>query len=120
MNTQAGNDAEDCAEAYLIARGLRTLARNVACRYGEIDIVMEQGATVVFVEVRLRISKKFQTGAGSVDYRKQQRLIRTAGLMIQCMPILRDRPIRFDIIAYDTLCKNRKAHWIRQAFDASN
>ena len=120
VNQQIGKKAEDCAERYLIAQGLTTLARNVCCKYGEIDIIMQQGATVVFVEVRARKHKRFQTAAGTVNYHKQQRLIRTASIVIQRMPALQDRPIRFDVVAYDTSSKNRQAEWIHQAFDASN
>jgi putative endonuclease len=120
VNIQTGKEAEDHAESYLIAQGLRTLARNVCCRYGEIDIIMEHGLTVVFVEVRARREQRFQTGAGSVNYRKQQRLIRTASVVIQRMPVLQDRPVRFDVVAYNTSQKHRAAQWIQQAFDASN
>ena len=87
--------------------------------YGEIDLVMEQGTTVVFVEVRLRTHMSIQSGAGSVDYRKQQRLIRAATHLIQRTPALQERPIRFDVIAYNTRHRNRVPYWIQQAFDAS-
>lgn len=119
VNTQTGKDAENCAEDFLITQGLQTLARNVGCRYGEIDLVMEQGTTVVFVEVRLRTHISIQSGAGSVDYRKQQRLIRAATQLIQRTPDLQERPIRFDVIAYNTRHRNRVPYWIQQAFDAS-
>ena len=104
VNTQTGKDAENCAEDFLITQGLQTLARNVGCRYGEIDLVMEQGTTVVFVEVRLRTHMSIQSGAGSVDYRKQQRLIRAATHLIQRTPARH---------------RNRVPYWIQQAFDAS-
>ena len=119
VNTQTGKDAENCAEDFLITQGLQTLARNVGCRYGEIDLVMEQGTTVVFVEVRLRTHISIQSGAGSVDYRKQQRLIRAATHLIQRTPALQERPIRFDVIAYNNLHRHRAPYWIQQAFDAS-
>lgn len=119
VNTQTGKDAENCAEDFLITQGLQPLARNVGCRYGEIDLVMEQGTTVVFVEVRLRTHISIQSGAGSVDYRKQQRLIRAATHLIQRTPALQERPIRFDVIAYNTRHRNRVPYWIQQAFDAS-
>jgi putative endonuclease len=120
VNQQIGKEAEDCAERHLIAQGLTTLARNVGCKYGEIDIIMQQGATVVFVEVRTRKHNRFPTAASTINYHKQQRLIRTASIVIQRMPALQDRPIRFDIVAYDTSSRNRQVQWIQQAFDASN
>ena len=50
----SGQAAEDLAARYLQARGLQLLARNVRCRAGEIDLVLREGAQIVFVEVRLR------------------------------------------------------------------
>ena len=119
VNIQIGKDAENCAEDFLITQGLQTLDRNVSCRYGEIDLIMEQGTTVVFVEVRLRTQTRVQSGAESINFRKQQRLIRAAMHIIQRTPVLQERPIRFDVIAYNTRHKNRVPHWIQQAFDAS-
>ncbi|HEY9447372.1 MAG TPA: YraN family protein, partial [Burkholderiales bacterium] len=54
MAINRGVEAEDRAAAYLEARGLRLVARNYRCRFGEIDLVMREGKTLVFVEVRRR------------------------------------------------------------------
>jgi len=76
-----GSWAEDRALAHLQAAGLVLLARNLACRAGEIDLVCLDGQTLVFVEVRERQDERFGGAAASVDVAKQQRRCPFAGLM---------------------------------------
>ena len=61
-------------------QGLRTLARNYERRTGELDLVMLDGDTLVFVEVRFRGVGAWTSGVGSIDPRKRQRIARTAEL----------------------------------------
>ena len=70
--------AEQHAARYLQQQGLKPVAQNYRSRFGEIDLIMQDGATLVFVEVRLRRSANFGGAAASIDARKQQRIIRTA------------------------------------------
>jgi hypothetical protein len=64
--------AEDLALAFLLEQGLRLRTRNYTCRLGEIDLVLEEGNTVVFVEVRQRRSQNFGGAAESITVRKRQ------------------------------------------------
>ena len=74
-----GLQAESRAIAWLSARGLVLLARNLCCRYGELDAVFRADQnTMVIVEVRLRRSDRHGGAAASISYAKQQRLRRTA------------------------------------------
>lgn len=100
------------ALAYLNARGLACLARNVRYRVGELDLIMRHGAVVVFVEVRFRGPSRFGGAASSVDARKQRRLIRAAYCWIGRfvhgpMPVF-----RFDVVAID----GHEIQWITNAF----
>ena len=61
-----GREAEAHARRFLEARGLKTLATNYRTRWGEIDLVMEQAGTLVFVEVRTRVNNSFGGAAASV------------------------------------------------------
>ena len=70
-----GDDAEQRAAAYLQLAGLKLVERNYRCRFGEIDLVLHEGSTVVFAEVRLRASARFGGAAASIDARKQAKLI---------------------------------------------
>lgn len=108
-----GSEAEDRAQALIEAQGLRVEARNFRCRSGEIDIVAQDGDTLVFVEVRSRSHDRQGGAAASVDLRKQRRLIRAAEYYLLRHPDQRHRPCRFDVIALDA---DRDANWIRNAF----
>lgn len=70
--------AEDLARRALEARGWRTLASNVRVRGGELDLVMDDAGTVVFVEVRQRRGGVAGGAAESLDARKQARVRRAA------------------------------------------
>ncbi|MEZ5573657.1 MAG: YraN family protein [Halioglobus sp.] len=115
-----GADYEDRAALMLEDHGLRLLERNFSGKTGEIDIIAQEGTLLVFVEVRARTNRYFNSAAGSVDRRKQQRLVRTAQLFLQRRPQWADMPCRFDVIAFEPP-QSRDApqvHWIRGAFTA--
>ena len=73
-----GAQAEQAAAAYLVKRGLQLVEKNYRCRFGEIDLIMRAGVTLVFVEVRSRSSRAFGGAAASIDARKQRKLIAAA------------------------------------------
>lgn len=111
-----GRDGEDRAERYLRTLGLTVLERNLRCKMGEIDLVVRDHNTLVFVEVRLRRSTRYGGGAASVNRYKQTRLIRAARLFL---PLLAARyfrgktpPCRFDVISID----GEGLRWLRHAF----
>lgn len=117
MNAVTGAKAEQCARAFLEARGLSTVTKNFRCRYGELDLVMLDSRILVFVEVRKRTNARFASGAHSVDWRKQRRLMTTAKIFLKQHPNFRHLPSRFDVIAYDgEPSAARDPRWIRQAF----
>ncbi|MCD9027062.1 YraN family protein [Luteimonas sp. BDR2-5] len=122
MNTRRrdGAAAERRACAHLQAAGLRLLAANVACRGGEIDLVMRDGDCVVFVEVRHRRSAAFGGGAASVDAGKRRRLVLAAQQFLQADRTLRDRPCRFDVVESSGPADGATLRWIRDAFRADD
>jgi len=113
-----GRDAERLAERFLTRRGLIVVARNYRCRRGEIDLVMRDAETLVFVEVRRRTSRMFGGGLGSVDRRKRARLVAAAEVFLTVNRIGDDRPCRFDVIAIDGPSRRTTIEWVRGAFDA--
>ena len=72
-----GDRWERCAESFLHDHGLKTIKRNFQCRYGEIDLIMEDGDCLVFTEVRYRNKPYYGSGADTVTKTKQGRIIRT-------------------------------------------
>jgi putative endonuclease len=100
LNTSSlGKLAEDRALVYLQQQGLVCVTRNYACRYGEIDLVMNDGPLLVFVEVRMRKNSNYGGAAASVDAAKQRRLWRTAEHYLMRYRTL--PACRFDLVAID-------------------
>jgi len=114
----SGRSAEDFAAGYLQHQGLRLLERNWTCRSGELDLVMLDGDTVVFVEVRYRRYNAWGGALESVDLRKQQKLIRAAQLFLQQESRLAKHPCRFDVVAIGQIDKEQEPNWIRNAFNS--
>jgi putative endonuclease len=75
------------------------VARNYRCRYGEIDLIMQEGATLVFVEVRLRRNPNFAGAVFSVNRAKRNRLTASAQHYLQ--PHGRSGAARLDVVAID-------------------
>jgi putative endonuclease len=107
-----GARAEEQAARFLAGRGLIILARNYRCRGGEIDLVCRDGATLVFVEVRLRTNRDFGGAAASITPAKQRRIVLAASHYLAGKPL---PACRFDAVLLD----GAGIDWIRNAFDAS-
>jgi len=114
----AGTLSEDLACAHLRDAGLALLARNVQCRYGEIDLVMLDGDIVVFVEVRYRRGGRFGDGIDSVGANKRARLEKAAAVYLAGEPRLARRACRFDVVAVSGSPAQPAFDWLRNAFDA--
>lgn len=80
---QTGQRGEDIAASYFTRRGFHILDRNWRCAVGELDIVMEQGDTLIFVEVRTRRGRRYGTAEESITPAKQARLIELAQSYLQ-------------------------------------
>lgn len=112
-----GNDAEQRALAFLLARGLQLVTRNFHCRLGEIDLVMLDGDCLVIVEVRCRTSMRFVAPALTVDERKQGKIARATAFFLATKPSLGEYPVRFDVVAVDGANSGDGAiEWIPDAF----
>jgi putative endonuclease len=93
-----GRRAETLARGFLESRGLSFRAANAATPRGEVDLVMEDGDAVVFVEVRARSSPAFGMPAETVTPAKQRRIAQAALAYAKENGLTR-RPLRFDIVA---------------------
>jgi len=110
-----GAQAEQWAVQYLQQHGLKLVAQNYRSRFGEIDLIMQDGTSLVFVEVRLRRNANFGGAAASIDANKQQRIIRTAHQYLA--GLARTPPCRFDALLLDDM-KGENVQWLKNAFDA--
>lgn len=81
-----GSWGENLAETYLKEKGLVPLGRNIRTRYGEVDLVMRDGETIVFIEVKTRTNLDFGTPEESITRKKRTRMIQTAEACMQEHP----------------------------------
>jgi putative endonuclease len=114
----AGSAFEQRACRELERSGLTLLARNYTTRYGELDLVMRDGDTVVFVEVRHRIRAGFGDAATSITAAKRAKLVQTAQLWLAANSRHAQQSCRFDVVTYDGPGDNAKMEWLRNAFEA--
>lgn len=115
LKKQVGQAAEHFARDYLVSKGLSFVQSNFYCKQGEIDLIMKERDSLVFVEVRYRSSSAFGSAAESVTYPKQQKVLRAAEyyLMQHRIP---NHFCRFDVIG---IAGNQKeVEWIKDAFGA--
>lgn len=110
-----GQQAEALASRFLRRRGLTLLARNYRSRGGEIDLVMKERDSLVFVEVRYRRNSAYGRAAETVDARKQRRIVQCARHYL-----LRHRqtsaPARFDVVSIEYDKGRTLIDWVRDAF----
>jgi len=109
-----GQRLEQLAAGYLQSQGLVLLEKNYRCRFGEIDLILKDGATLVFAEVRYRRSDRFGGAKASITFSKQRRIILTAQHYLSKHPL---RACRFDAVLLSGT-QNLKIEWIQNAFEA--
>lgn len=109
-----GLSAEKIAETFLKTHGLKFVMRNYHCRFGEIDLIMKEATTLVFIEVRLRSNHRFGSAGASITANKQQKLIATAQHFLQSHG---ECECRFDAILMNKADLDY-VEWVRNAFDA--
>lgn len=101
MNTrELGRYGEDAALRYLEERGYRLIARNFYCRYGELDLIMQQGRQLVFVEVKARTSSRYGLPEDAVNPQKLRRLRQAIAVYLE-QGAPRHYGLRLDAIAVD-------------------
>ena len=109
-----GRKGEREALDYLRSKGLKLVTRNYRCRLGELDLIMSDGETLVFVEVRKRSRDALIAPALTVTHTKQRRLVKTARHYLMKNEAQATRPCRFDVVGVT----QDNIEWIPNAFDA--
>ena len=108
---EQGRQWEDTALAYLQRHGLVLVETNFQCKLGEIDLIVRDGATLVFVEVRQRAAGAPVSAADSIGPTKIRRIIRAAEFYLQRFDRL--PPCRIDVVAID----GEHIEWLRNAIE---
>lgn len=108
---QQGAIFEQKARAYLELQGLKFVAANQTFKCGELDLVMQDGATWVFVEVRQRKNATFGSALESINYAKQQKWLKAANLWLAARQQSLDTAnCRFDVVAFEG---NQPPVWVK-------
>ncbi|VUD60064.1 hypothetical protein TDB9533_02837 [Thalassocella blandensis] len=107
-----GARAESLARKHLEQHGLRYIERNFRCRQGEIDLIMQDGQTLVFVEVRFRKSSHYGSAVESITPAKQKKVVTATQLYLQKKKLGENQAIRFDVVGVE----QNKIEWIKNAF----
>lgn len=115
-----GAHVEALAREFLLRQGLTPVAANANYRGGELDLVMRDGDTLVFVEVRYRRGSGFGGGVASVDASKRRKLVHAAGLFLAAHREHARAPCRFDVIDASGDPETPAFDWLRDAFRADD
>lgn len=110
-----GDRAELDAERYLREQGLSTIAKNYRCKRGEIDLIMSDKDTIVFVEVRYRNNADYGSPLETVTKSKQKKLLIAAQYYLSEKKLSGNTQVRFDVVG---ICADQY-QWIQSAFLAS-
>ena len=108
-----GARAELLAQQHLLGCGLKPVKANVACAQGEIDLIMLDGDTLVFIEVRWRKSTAYGGAAVSVTPHKLAKLMRACEMFLQHEPAWRDSPCRIDVLALQGDLNAPSIEWLK-------
>jgi len=109
-----GKAAENIACDYLQKKGLTLITRNYHCRQGEIDIIMDDKGTTVFIEVRYRKNASFGDAKESITLQKQNKIRTTALHYLHSSQ--ENSNARFDVIAITGEHNQQKFEWVKNAF----
>jgi putative endonuclease len=112
LKKKLGLMAEENACVFLQARGFHLITRNYRCPFGEIDLIMQDGEEIVFIEVRSRTHKNPNDAIESIDQLKQKKLLKSAIHFLQKRNQLDKVICRFDVVGFS----GTQIKWIKDAF----
>lgn len=110
-----GSNAEQLALKQLHKQGLKLLCQNYRCPQGEIDLIMQDKDTLVFIEVRYRKNSLYGGAEASITRSKQNKIRQTAMWFLQQYPQHQESPCRFDVVALHQ--GDEQGRWIQNAFE---
>ena len=111
-----GVKGEDLAVQYLKKKGFKVIERNYHCPWGEIDLIAREGDTLVFVEIKSRISSAFGLPQDAVDRFKQRKMIEVARTYLAEHHLSEEIPARFDVVAIHLTPAGPQIELIKDAF----
>ena len=114
---QQGSLTETYAEKHLSSQGLQLIDKNIHCRQGEIDLIMLDGETYVFIEVKYRKNNRFGGALAAVSYAKQQKIKRCITFYLHQAGLNEyNTACRCDVIALTGDMQQPEITWLQNAF----
>ncbi len=121
-HNQKGQQAEAIALNYLQAHGLKKIHSNFSCKCGEIDLIMRDNEFLVFIEVRYRKQVRFGHPLETINYTKQQKIIKTIQYFLMKNPRYNQFPCRIDAVGLHSQPharsqdgQNTQIEWVKDA-----
>lgn len=112
-----GQATEAFALQYLTQHGLVFIDKNVHCRQGEIDLIMKDQETFVFIEVKFRKNNHFGGAIAAISKAKQQKIKHCVAFFLHKMKLNEyNTPCRFDVIALEGDINQPQITWLKNAF----
>lgn len=123
-----GKQVEDLVCHFLEKKKLKLITRNYACRFGEIDLIMQDKITLVFIEVRYRQHSRFGSSLETVNFVKQNKIIKTAEYYLLTHHLFNTAICRFDVVGVKTCIQSllrastisklepAQVEWVKNAF----
>jgi putative endonuclease len=112
-----GDIGETLAQQYLTDQGLSIIDKNFHCRFGEIDIIATDQASIIFIEVKYRKKNDFGGAISAVSVKKQQKVTKSARIYLQQQQLNEyNTACRFDVVAIDGSIEENNITWIKNAF----
>ncbi|MBV1916305.1 MAG: YraN family protein [Pseudomonadales bacterium] len=103
---------------YLETQGLTFVEKNFRIKQGELDLIMMDSGTLVFIEVRYRKSSKYGSPEETVTFQKQKKLLQAATAYLQNRGLTDRYPCRFDVVAITPIAQKPSFSWYKDAFSA--
>lgn len=114
---EQGDFSEQKAQQFLIENGLILVTKNFRCKLGEIDLIMNDESTLVFIEVKYRKSSQFGLPCEAVSATKQKKLVNTANYYLQQQGInAYNTDCRFDVVGLAGPIESSNITWLKNAF----
>jgi putative endonuclease len=116
-----GANIEKQASKWLKQKGLSLVTSNYRCKQGEIDLIMRENNKLVFIEVRFRSRNSFGDGLESVNWQKQQKLLKAANHFLMVHSHYANEECRFDVLGVNPSSSSTNKlqwTWIKNAFSS--
>ncbi|WP_144394040.1 YraN family protein [Pleionea sediminis] len=107
-----GKYFEQEAQKMLESQGLTLISKNFRTKLGEIDLIMQDSDTIVFIEVRYRKRANFGNASSTVSAEKQRKITLAANQYLTEHNLHNKKPCRFDVVSFD----NKECDWVKNAF----